>query len=89
VGPAEPVVWAPAPPEGLLPAPVPLAAGEPDDLESPPDDFVATDADDPDADFEADADELVALATEEEPDTLTLAELPLMEPAVPDISLYV
>jgi hypothetical protein len=84
VGPAEPVVCAPAPdpvPEGLLP----LAAAEPDGLEALPD-CDATDADDAEADFEADADEPVTLATEEEPDTLTTAEPPLMEPAVPDMS---
>ena len=84
MGPAEPVVCAPAPdPEGLPPAPVPLAAAEPDGLEALPE-CVAADADDADADFEADAD--VTLATEEEPDTLTTAEPPLMEPAVPDMS---
>ena len=76
------MVCAPAPdPEGLPAAPVPLAAAEPDGLEALPE-CVATDADDADAD----ADEPVTLATEEEPDTLTTAEPPLMEPAVPDMS---
>ena len=87
VGPAVPVC-APAPdpvPVALLPEPVPLAA-EPEGLDAlPEDDFVPADADADEADAEPEADALVALATEE-PETLTAAP-PLIEPAVPDISL--
>lgn len=92
VGLADPVVCAPAAPVpvALLPEAVPLAAEVPEGLEAPPEaDFVAAFAEDAEAEFEAEADEPVALAEEEEPATLTTAELPLMEPAVPDISLYV
>lgn len=81
VGPARPVCE-PSPdpdpvPVAWLPDPAPLAEAEPEGLEE---DLVAADV--PDA--EPDAEALVALATEEE--TLTTEELPLMEPAVPDIS---
>jgi len=86
VGPAEPVVCAPEPdpvPVGLLPDPVPFPEAEPEGLDPLPEvDFVAAD---PDADDDAEA--LVELATDEEPDTLTTAEPPLIEPAVPDMSL--
>jgi hypothetical protein len=89
VGPATPVC-APVPDPvavALLPEPAPLAAAVPEGLDALPEaDFVAADADAAEADAEPEADAVVALATEE-PETLTAAELPLIEPAVPDISL--
>ncbi len=88
VGPATPVC-APVPDPvavALLPEPAPLAAAVPEGLDALPEaDFVAADADAAEADAEP-ADAVVALDTEE-PETLTAAELPLIEPAVPDISL--
>ena len=88
VGATASVVFEPAAPVALLPEPDPLAAAEPDGSDGLSGaETVAEDLEV--AEDLADADALVELATEEEPDTLTAALLPLMDPALPDKSLYV
>ena len=91
VGPAAPVVFEPAPdpvPVAELPEPDPLAAAEPDGSDGLSGaEAVAEDLED--AEDLTDADALDELATEEEPETLTAALLPLMEAALPDKSPYV
>ena len=88
VGPAAPVVFEPAADPVPVPEPDPLAAAEPDGSDGLSGaEAVAEDLED--AEDLTDADALDELATEEEPETLTAALLPLMEAALPDKSPYV